>query len=61
MICIACNGDRWRHRLVPHPGIPGKMVTVTKVCSVCQGTGHVNVLNQTSGKDKAAQEEHRED
>ena len=61
MFCLACEGTGWRRRQVPNPIIPGKMVTVTKVCSVCQGTGHVNVLNQTSGKDKAAQEEHRED
>ena len=54
MRCEACNGDGWRKRLVPHPGVPGKQVTVTSVCSVCNGKGTVQIVSVPSGKDKAA-------
>ena len=62
MICLACNGDQFRRKLVPHPGIPGKMVTVTSVCKFCQGKGHVKYY-QPCGLDRAAQsrEEENED
>lgn len=61
MFCLACEGTGWRRRQVPNPIIPGHQVTETKVCPTCKGRGHVNVLNQTSGKDKSAQEETNED
>ena len=41
MICPSCNGDRFLRRLVPHPGVKGCMVTVTKVCPTCEGKGKV--------------------
>jgi DnaJ-class molecular chaperone len=53
MRCEACEGTGWLRRTVPHSGIPGHSVTVTKVCKTCDGKGHVNVFYTPSGKDKA--------
>lgn len=53
MICLACNGDGWLRRLTPHPGVPGKMVTVTKPCRVCNCKGRI-VECVPSWKDRAA-------
>lgn len=41
MTCLSCGGDGWLRRLVPHPGIPGCMVTATKVCPKCEGKGKI--------------------
>jgi len=54
MICMACQGEGWRRRLVPHPGVPGCMVWVTRLCMFCQGKGKVKEILAPSGKDKAA-------
>ena len=54
LACLSCQGTGWRKRLVPHPGVPGKQVTVTSVCSVCNGKGTVQIVSVPSGKDKAA-------
>lgn len=54
MRCEACSGDGFRRRLVPHPGVPGKQVTVTRVCQFCQGKGYVHIVPVPSGKDQAA-------
>jgi hypothetical protein len=35
MRCLICNGDRWLRRQVPHPSIPGRLVTVSRACE-CQ-------------------------
>ena len=53
MRCEACQGDGWRKRLAPHPGVPGTMVTVTRLCTFCQGKGIVPEY-QPCGKDHAA-------
>jgi len=56
MICPCCNGDQFLRRLVPHPGIPGCMVTATSPCAVCKATGKVpdsgNLFAQDSTKEK---------
>jgi hypothetical protein len=35
MRCLICNGNFWLRRQVPHPSIPGRLVTVSSVCE-CQ-------------------------
>ena len=56
MKCEACSGDGFRRRLVPHPGVPGKQVTVTRVCPTCKGKGKIpdegNLFAQDSTKEK---------
>ena len=54
--CFSCEGTGWRRRKVPHPYCPGSLVTVTKVCPVCQGKGKVDVVSIPSGKDNATKE-----
>ena len=56
MTCIGCDGIGWRRRLVPHPGVPGYMVTETRVCPTCNGKGEVQIIYPPSGKDRAAGE-----
>jgi hypothetical protein len=53
MICPVCGGDGWLRRLVPHPGVPGKMVTTTRICPNCLGKCKVPEY-QLCGKDRAA-------
>ena len=58
--CLACNGDKFRHRLVPHPHIPGKQVTVTRICEYCAGKGTVKEY-VPCGKDRAANDTEEKD
>ena len=56
MRCEACQGERFRRRLIDASAIYGKpkMVSVSRVCEFCNGKGEVKEILAPSGKDKAA-------
>ena len=56
MICMACQGEGCRRRLIDATATYGKptTVSVTRPCAVCQGKGTVQVIPVPSGKDRAA-------
>ena len=52
MICMACNGEGWKHRLhTIH-----RKNSYCKVCKICNGTGRVQPTTETDNKTKATGE-----